>query len=446
MQDTAVREAGSGAPPRTLLRSWWMLAVLFVLYVLSWLDRNILSMLVGDIKADLGVGDFQIGLVLGPAFALFYAVFGIPLGWAADRYPRRWVIFAGVLLWSLAAMASGLARSFPALFLARMGVGVGEAALSPAAYSLLADGFPRHRLTTATAIYQMGIKVGTAASFTLGAFAIVAAGSLHVVLPGFGELRPWQLVLLITGAPGLILAFLALSFTEPARTGAGDRETGRPARLWPTLVARGPVMFMLLIGFGLVNVCSGAVNTWAPEYISRHFHLKPIVYGPVLSAIQLGAAVSLVLKGAIVDWLYGRGMKDAHLRFYTWLIMATIPISIGGFLVEDVTLFLFALAWIQVVAIPYLIYMAPILQILMPNELRGQTTAVFLFVITMMGSGLAPPLVGGLTEFVFKDPAALGYSMSIVTTTAFVLVLILFRFALKPVRAAMIAAEIRHQA
>lgn len=197
--------------------SWWMLFVLFVLYVNSFIDRLVLTMLVSPIKADLQLSDVQVSILMGPAFAIFYALFGLPLGWAADRYPRRWVIYLGVSIWSMAAAAGGLAQSFVPLLLSRIGVGAGEASLTPAAYSLMGDNFPRRRLTIAMSIYQSGSQVGTAAAFAIGGLIIGFTTQMDtVVWPLLGVLRPWQLSLILTGAQ----ASSSRCWFSPFRAGA----------------------------------------------------------------------------------------------------------------------------------------------------------------------------------------------------------------------------------
>src|SRR5690606_17286854 len=146
---------------RELRYAWYVVGVLMVCYTLSFVDRQILSLLVTPIKEDLGLNDTQIGLLQGLAFALFYTMLGLPMGWLADRYSRRTIIAVGVLLWSFMTAVCALARSFWSLFAARIGVGVGEATLGPSAFSLITDYFPRDRLGTALSVYSMGIFIGS---------------------------------------------------------------------------------------------------------------------------------------------------------------------------------------------------------------------------------------------------------------------------------------------
>jgi MFS family permease len=146
-------------------------------YVLSILDRLVINMLVIPIQQELSLSDFQISLLLGPAFAICFGICGYPLGWATDRFSRRGVVFGGIIFWSVATVLTGLSKGFPMLFAARMGVGAGEASLQPAAYSLIADKFPKERMTTALSIFGMGPKVGTAFAFGVGGWVISYAAA-----------------------------------------------------------------------------------------------------------------------------------------------------------------------------------------------------------------------------------------------------------------------------
>ena len=219
----------NGETPKNNNQARLILAVLFAVSILNFVDRQILAILAGKVKADLLISDAQLGFLYGTVFGIFYAVFGVPLGVYADRGSRRKLIAWGLALWSLMTAASGLATGFTTLAVARIGVGVGEASASPAAYSLLADLFPRARRGTALGIYSLGIYVGIGLSSYLG--GTVVDGWSAAFPPGqepFG-LRGWQAAFLIAGLPGLLLVPLVLSFREPAR-GAME-EAGSPAIL-----------------------------------------------------------------------------------------------------------------------------------------------------------------------------------------------------------------------
>lgn len=416
-----------------------MLGVLLLLYVIAMMDRLILTMLVQPIQDDLGLTDFQISLILGPAFAFSHALAVFPLGWASDRYRRTHILTFSVIFWSLATTASAFARSFQALFVGRVGVAVGEAALLPAAYSLIADRFPRHRLTTGLAIFGMGPKIGTAAAFAVGALIFSFServGSIDV--PFFGELGSWRLALFAIGAPGLLIALLALTFAEPLRRNlstAPAQSGGCYTFMWSNRRIFGP----LLIGFSLMGVCSGALNNWVPTYLTREFGWSPAQYGPVMSVISLAAASAILLKGVAVDWLVGRGVSDAHVRFYTWLQAVSLPVLLIAFFLTSALGFLLLFGFVNIVVLTYLLYASAIIQILAPNDKRGQVTAVFLFCSSVLAQGVGPSLVAAFTDFVFADPTMLGTSLVIVSASALAGSLLALRISLRSMKAGLIA-------
>jgi len=409
-----------------------MVGVLFSLYVFSWLDRLILSMLVGPIKADMVLTDFQIGQLLGPAFAISYAIFGLPLGWAVDRFSRRWIIFFGVAVWALATVASGFADTFEHLLIARIFVGVGEAALMPAAYSMLADEFPKERLTFATSTFQMGGKVGSAMAFGLGGLAIAYATTLHgVSLPLLGEAQPWQIVFVMVGLPGFVLALLTFTFREPTRKGVA-RKSGAEghAQLMGFLRANWALMTLMVVSFSCLSICGYTLTSWVPTYIGRAYGWTPLQYGPALSAMNLIAAASLVVNGRVVDHLFGRGMKDAHLRFYSWLMVAVSPAVVFLFMAPSAWLFLGLYCIVQFVTVPFMVYVSSVVALLAPNAVRGQLLSMFLFCFTLLGLGAGPALVGALTDFVFGSESQIGLSMMIVVVGCFAIAFVTMRAAL----------------
>ncbi|MBM3290992.1 MAG: MFS transporter, partial [Candidatus Hydrogenedentes bacterium] len=200
--------------------AWYVVGVLMLVYVLSFVDRQILSLIVDPVKKDLGVSDTMMGLLMGFSFALFYSILGVPFGWLADQRSRRSIIAVGVAVWSAMTAACVAAKAFWHLFMLRVGVGVGEAALSPAAYSLITDYFPRNRLATAISVYGMGIYIGSGMAFLLGGVVVrFTATSGDLVWPIIGEVRPWQLVFFVVGLPGLLVAALVYTIREPLRRG-----------------------------------------------------------------------------------------------------------------------------------------------------------------------------------------------------------------------------------
>ena len=426
----------AGPEPRAGFAAWWMVGVLLAFYVLSYCDRIIITLMTEDLKADLHLSDVQLSLVLGPAFALCYAVAGFPLGWAADRFPRRLVVWAGTTVWSLATVACGLVSAFLSLFLLRATVGIGEASLSPAAYSLIADRFPRRMLTRALSVFTMGPKAGSTVAYSVGGAAVALGASLGAMhLPGVGELKPWQFVFMLVGGPGLILALLAFSFREPPRRRAvTETDASARAEFTAYVLRHRTMLILLIVGFSLLAMTSNAMMAWAPAYLTRRFGWAAPQYAPYLAVASALAALTLPIKGALVDWLYGRGMSDAHLRFYTWTLGLAIPFAVVAVRASDPVVALICFGVVDVVALTYVLYFSALIQLLVPNQMRGRMTGLFLFVITMAGQGLGPPVVAMITDYVFRDPLMVGWSMTLVSVAAMTTALILFRFVLRIIR------------
>jgi len=419
---------------KTPFTAWWTLAVLFIFYILSIVDRQIIAMLVQPIKADLGLSDTQVSLLLGPAFVFSYALLGIPLGWLADRTSRRWVLFFGVSVWAAAAAAGGFARSFGQLALARAAVGAGEAALAPSAYSLIADNFPRHKLALAMAIYQSGLKVGTAAAYAIGGVLIHFADDLVAGIQLLEAMSPWQLVLIMTGAPGLVLAFLVFTLTEPKRAVAKAGE--KPQGLGAFIRANAVLLALLMVGFGCIVTAANALSAWIPTFIERRYGWTPIQFGPWLSVMSMATAASLLFKGGIMDWLYSKGMKDAHVRFYTWLCIAAFPAVAALFWLDSVRAFLVLYGVLQILTLTFMVFLAPAVQIFTPTNLRGQVMAAFLVTFSIIGA-LGPVLVGLITDLILRDEQKIGVSLSIVMTTSVAIAIVLLRMSLPHMRRLM---------
>ena len=209
--------------PKPLL-AWAVVGVLIIAALIAYIDRQVVAIVVDQMKADLGVGDAQIGWLYG-VFAIFYAVAGLPIAWLSDRKSRKHIIAIGIFFWSLMTMACGLTKSFWLVFLARIGVGVGEATLTPATNSLIGDYFPRDKIALALSVVQAGPIMGSGIAFIIGGYVYgIVEQAEPLTLPFFGELAPWQQTFLYVGAPGLVIAFLFLLIREPVR-----RTTARPA-------------------------------------------------------------------------------------------------------------------------------------------------------------------------------------------------------------------------
>jgi len=253
-------------------------------------------------------------------------------------------------------------------------------------------------------------------------------------------------VFLMTGIPSIIVGALVFTFREPLRTSVVQKDGAPVENIVGFLKSQRRLLAPMLLGFSLMAVCSFALAAWAPTYISRHFHWTPLQYGPILGAVSMAAALTLVFKGALVDWLFTKGGKDAYVRFYTWLLMGCLPVAAVTFFIPNAIIFMICYGILQVVALPTIVFMSAAIQLIVPGNLRGQIVSVFLFCLTVVGGSTGPLLVAMMTDYVFRDDQKVGYSLAVVVCLAMPCALILLRMSLKPLREAVEAIEARDAA
>lgn len=428
--------------------AWYVVGVLTLAYTFSFIDRQILSLLVEPIRHDLQLTDTQIGLLQGLAFAIFYTTLGVPFGRLADRTSRRAIICGGILVWSAMTAACGLARSFGVLFGFRVGVGVGEAALNPAAYSLITDYFPRDQVTRAIAVYTGGSFLGAGLALIIGGAVIdLVAGIGSVTLPVLGDLRPWQVAFVAVGVPGVAVAALMLTIREPARRGLIRSSGGAQAGVAiPEIVAflkshRAAYGFHFA-GFSAIVLLAYANLAWVPTYFTRTFGWTAgevgLRYGLVILIFGTAGVVS---GGWLADLLRRRGYRDANLRLVVITSLALLPLGVASTLMPESWM---ALALSAPAAYLWAVPMgvAPAaLQPITPNQMRAQISALYLLTITLVGLGVGPLLVALLTDRVFGDPQGIKYSLAIVSAGAAPLAALLLRLGMPAYRRSLEAAE-----
>lgn len=415
-------EAAGASPdwPRPAY-SWYVVGVLLLAYTLSFVDRMILSLLVAPIRAALDISDTEVSLLIGLAFALFYTLLGLPIAWIADRWNRRNLIVSGVALWSVMTAACGFAGSYATLFLARMGVGVGEAALSPAAYSMLSDMFPRDRLARAMAVYSIGVPLGSGVAMILGSFVVQAVLAAPMVdLPLIGPVEAWRTIFLWVAAPGLLICLLLLTIREPLRRGlgqAGTRDAAVPgflAHLKTQRVALGA----LFAGMSLIGLVMYGVIAWVPTFFARTYDMDVSQAGLWFGLIMAtGGAAGLVMGGMLADRMFARGVPDAHLRVMRLSVLVGGPPLLAAVLMPNAALAFVMLA----LAFPMLTMHGVgtvALQLVTPNEYRARVTALYFFVVNLTGLGFGPMLMALLTDRLFADDGALRYSIALATGVA----------------------------
>jgi MFS family permease len=397
-----------------------MVGILFTAYLLSFVDRQIITLLVGPIRADLGITDFQFSLLHGLAFAIFFAVLGLPIGRLADRYSRRTIIAVGITVWSIMTAICGLARTFPQLFLARTGVGVGEAALSPSAYSMISDAFPPEKLTKAIAVYTTGGTLGTGLALIIGGAVVqLVASTNNLTLPLVGELRPWQSAFLIVGLPGLLVACLMYCVPEPRRRGLlNQAETGSgslPVReVFAFLLQRRRTYGALFLVTSFMTALSSGFIMWYPTFLIRihGYSISEAGYSFGLVFLLFGTA-GVVFGGWLAAHLDKLGYQDANMRvmiiaaslsflpYVTGPLMPTAPLALAC-----MAMAIFSTQMIGAVCIAAT-------QLITPNQLRGQASALFLLLVNLIGFGLGSTGIAFFTDFIFGWDNALPYSMTV---------------------------------
>ena len=388
-------------------RAWLTVFILMLAYVLSFVDRQILNLLVGPIRADLQISDTEMSLLMGLSFAVFYTVCGIPLGRLADTRSRRGIIAFGVVFWSFATAACGLAKNYWHFFAARIGVGVGEAALSPSAYSLITDSFPPGKRATALSAYSMGIYLGAGLAFLLGAKVIqFALQQGDQLLPLVGSVRPWQLIFLLLGAVGVVFSLVLFLLQEPQRKGAGANQNVPLREVIAFLKTNRRTVLLHNLGFACLAFSSYGAGAWIPEFFVRSYGMHRVQVGEILGWITMvGGSLGIVSGGLLADFLLKKGMRDAPMRVGVLAALLTLPMQLGYLAPEPFWAILCNAIAVFALAMPFGVAPAA-LQEIMPNPMRGQASALYLFVITLIGLGIGPTAVALITDFVFQDEVA----------------------------------------
>lgn len=406
---------------------WLIVAILAFAYAFSYLDRLIITLMVEPIQSDFDLSKTQMGLLMGTAFAIFYTSCAIPFAWLADRYNRRNIIIAGITIWCTMTAVCGLAKNYLTLFLARMGVGLGEAALVPSANSMIADYFDEDQIGRAFAVFAIGIAMGAGLSYIIGSQILAAIGPTSIYsLPVVGELKGWQFTFFILGLAGLSIAVLMLIVKEPKRKFDGPAEAievkSNPSvsQTITYFITHARVYGPLYFGYACAQTCFYGVGLWTPDLFIGVFEWDVATFGTVYGLIvAIIGSVCAVGGGVACDKLYSKGIHNAH-----WLVLVGaicfipiycfIPIAGNGAIVMGilgVTLFgSFAAA----AAAPAAIVLTT------PNEYRAIATALFFFTINIIGLMLGPLIVGYLADNVFQSANGLPISMAVLSATAWV--------------------------
>lgn len=421
--------------------AWYVVVILSLAYVLSYVDRTIMSIVIEPVKAQLHLTDTQISLLVGFSFAALYAIAGVPFGWIADRSNRKRLINFAVTVWCFMTAICGWCTSFIGLFFARMGVGMGEAALYPAALSMIADYFAPAKRQIAVTAFVTGGVLGAAIAY-LGGAAAIAFGT-RLAQSGAELLGPhsgWQWAFIIVAAPGALLLLLFTTIREPVRRGllGGSRDAGQGASMrvvgqfarqhWKTYACLfGGTSLMLIAAFGytLWGISMFVrVHGWTQTYTAT-------VFGPAVLALGVGGNILAVSLSRFLSKL---GYTDAIMRACLIMACVALPLVVVGTLMP---------APFRVIAIAFpglglLVGVATLaiigVQVTVPNQLRGQFSAIFSLCANFLGVGVGPTFIALLTDYVYRDEARLHHSIATAAAIVIPIGIVVFALGLKHFR------------
>jgi MFS family permease len=401
------------------LYAWLVVFFLMVLLTSSFIDRTIVSLLVRPIRKDLALTDTEFSYLTGMAFVVMYSLAGIPLGWIADLWSRRLLIAGGVAVWSLMTASCGLANSFWRLFVSRIGVGIGEATLSPCSYSLISEYFPAERLAKPLSVFALGIPIGSGLALIIGGSVIDAITAVGpVTLPIVGITKPWQSVFLIVGLPGLILAVLAIMILrEPRRHAPASQTQAGFMEAFAYMIDNLAIYATLALGIGAFAIYALGANVWLPSYLQRvhgftageagrFLGISVLVFG-ILGSVSAGWLADALTERGYRDGLSRIGMIYAIGMFLCGAIGPIVPIRWLSLSLVAFSGF-FSLTWAGV--------NVSVLQTITPIRMRSQVSAIYLLFTNIVGLGFGPTMIAASTDYLFKRDDAVGYSLTLVGT------------------------------
>jgi MFS family permease len=405
--------------PRSSPYSWYVVGTLLVAWIFAYLDRQVLILLIPSLEADLGLTNTQVSLVQGVSFGIFFALAGIPIGWLADRINRRSLAAAGIAIWSVMTIACGLSRSFQELFIARMGVGCGEACLAPASFSIIADYFVPSRRGRAMGIIAIGAPLGIAASSFAGASLLRLLSGHPVALPIVGILQPWQLVLVIIGLPGFGAALLMLTIREPERVERASNLGIQGESLLAYLIQHKRVFLPLYGALACCTVIGNGIVVWGPVVMIRSGEMNVSEIGFLIGMIMLFVlSVAAFAGGTLGDALERWRPLDGRVMTF-WIAM---PIAAIGLLLFSIhsSIRTTAIAFAVVLTGSTMLNTASYatLHALVPNELRGRVIAVYMLIINIIGYGGGATVIALTTDYLLGNDARLRDAIVIVCLPA----------------------------
>ncbi|WP_219856714.1 spinster family MFS transporter [Pseudomonas capeferrum] len=402
--------------------AWLVIAILWLVTLFSQLDRQLPALLVKPLKDQFAISDTQFSLLHGYAFAIAYTLMGLPFGRMVDRINRRNLILFGVFVWSAMTLLSGFARSYEELLLTRMGIGVGEAVLAPAAYSIIADYVTPKRRGRALSIYYVSLAIGSGASLFLGGLILRWIPPEGLLIQGH-LLSPWQATFILAGLPGIPLLFLLLAVREPTRRETGTQPNSTMREFFAHLFRHRCTFARLMTYPALLAVIGYGTLAWAPAFFERQHGVPVSQSGPILGLIIAFAGLcGTLLSGQLSDRWLAQGKPAARFRVTLVAWAFIIPAALSWPLMPDAKLS-FLLLGFAIFGFSIGQAAAPAsIQDIVPNSMRGQAVAVYLLLGGLLGIGLGPTSVALVNDYLYAgDPQALPYALVTVTLPAAVL-------------------------
>ena len=425
--------------------AWYGLFCLLLLYFMYFVDRNILTLLVGPVRKDLGINDSQIGLLNGYSFSLLNGLFAIPFGWYADRHSRKAVLVFGITIWACSTIASGFTASFTQLMLTRMGLGLGEAALAPVAFSLISDYFPKHLRGTAVGVYGIGGFGGIGLSYLIGGAVLASFRGVDVVdLPLVGTTSLWHGAFIMVGAITLLLAVLTSTIHEPARVSSVQKAAAGAGEVsfWAHMRAHWRAFWLVIGAYTCLGILAIGWFAWLPSYFIRVFHMPPVQAG-----IQVGWTTTIagvtgaVVGGFIADRLMKRGARGGKVLNLAIMFTAWIVCALGIWMSDSIIM---SLVWVFIFTfadgIGFMQY-GNIMQEMFPVHLRARSVAAWGVCSSMFSYGVGPLMFGLSTDFVFHGDDGLRYALGLVSLPIIAVGLACAWFARKPYDRARLAVD-----
>ncbi len=424
--------------------AWFVVGVLIVASLIAFIDRQVVAIVVEPMKADLGITDTEVGWLYG-VFALFYAVAALPIATLADRRSRKHIIAIGIFLWSLMTIACGLSRGYWQIFLARIGVGVGEATLSPSTTSLIGDYFPREDIPLALSVFQIGPIAGSGLAFIIGGVVLgIVQTAEPLVLPVVGTLTPWQQTFVYVGAPGLVLAVFFLIIREPVRrpsTALADVPAGGMAELAAFYRLHARTLSLHHLGFISLVLAGYAFVFWSVTFLVR-IHGEPAARASTIFGwiFLIFGPLGPVLAAWIARRLTNAGRADANITAGMIGGMLTVPAVLA-------LQFAPSAFWAYVLYAPALLAVnspfgiaAGSLPVITPPHLRARVAAVYMLA-GAIGMMFGPPLAGAFNDHLFPGSDGVRYSMITMISIFGLLGVTLLWFARKPYAASLTYAN-----